>query len=486
LNRWRLLDRTAAAARRHWLLLALLVPGIALRVLAQLAYRPLLLYIDSYVYLDNLPRLDPTTGDPIGYILFLLRPLLAFGNLAVLAAFQHLIGLGMAVAIYALLLRRGTRQWLAALAAAPVLLDAYQVQIEHNLMSDTLFQAMLLAAMAVLTWRRIPGYVAAALGGALLGAAVMVRLVGGPLVLAAIAYVALAGSGRWRRLGLAATVAACFAAPVLGYAIDYYRHTGKFGISSTGRTALYGRVTVFVDCARFQVPVYERPLCPSAPVGQRPMADDLVNGPDSPRWKVRPPPGMSGTRVERDFALRAIKHQPLDFLATVGRDFAKGFAPTRTTSAGDVHVDRWWFPLEYPVWRPGYSMRDAVQAVERYGGGGPAVRRPLAELLQRYQRTVGYTPGPVLGAALLLGLLGATGPSRTRDRRQRAACLLYTATGAGVLFTAALFQFSWRYQLPGLVLLPLAGALGVTVLAPEWKRSPVQVPDRADREAQRP
>ena len=213
-ERWR--DRWAragAAARRHWLILAILAPAIALRVLAQLAYKPLLLYIDSYVYLANLHRLDPTGDYPIGYPLF-LRPLLWLGNLAVVAAIQHLLGLAMGVTIYLLLQRWGVRRWLAALAAAPVLLDAYQVQIEHNLMADTLFMAMLVAVVAVLTWRPRPGFVAAAVAGLLLGAAVVVRLVGEPLVLIAILFVAVAGSGRWRRLGLAAAVAACFAVPV--------------------------------------------------------------------------------------------------------------------------------------------------------------------------------------------------------------------------------------------------------------------------------
>src|SRR6266540_4182550 len=208
-ERWR--DRWAragAAARRHWLILAILAPAIALRVLAQLAYKPLLLYIDSYVYLANLHRLDPTGDYPIGYPLF-LRPLLWLGNLAVVAAIQHLLGLAMGVTIYLLLQRWGVRRWLAALAAAPVLLDAYQVQIEHNLMADTLLMAMLVAVVAVLTWRPRPGFVAAAVAGLLLGAAVVVRLVGEPLVLVAILFVAVAGSGRWRRLGLAATVAAC-------------------------------------------------------------------------------------------------------------------------------------------------------------------------------------------------------------------------------------------------------------------------------------
>jgi hypothetical protein len=482
-ERWRALrGRVTAGARRHWLILAILAPAIALRVLAQLAYKPLLLYIDSYVYLFNLHRLDPTGDYPLGYDLF-LRPLLWLGNLAVVAVVQHLLGLGMGLAIYLLLQRRGVRRWLAALAAAPVLLDAYQVQIEHNLMSDTLFEAMLLAVVAVLTWRRRPGFAAAAVAGVLLGAAVIVRLVGEPLVAAAILFVAVAGSGGWRRLGLAATLAACFAVPVSAYAGFYYSQTGKLGISGTGGAAAYGRVVSFADCSKLRLPSYERVLCPAQPPGSRPDADYLVHAPNASRFKLRPPPGMSSAQVERDFARRVAIHQPLELIAAVGRDFAKGFAPVRATFAGDVQVDRWWFPLDYPVWPPGYPMSAAVHYADRYGGGGPAVQRPLAELLRDYQRA-GYTPGPVIGLALLAGLAGALGAGRTRDASLRAACLLATTMGAGVLLSAATFEFSWRYQLPGLVLLPLAGALGATILFPRRRRPPVpSFPTGVDRQA---
>src|SRR6266699_523645 len=370
--RWDLASMTAAA-RRHWLILAILAPAIALRVLAQLAYKPLLLYIDSYVYLGNLHRLDPTGDYPIGYPLF-LRPLLWLGNLAVVAAIQHLLGLAMGVTIYLLLQRWGVRRWLAALAAAPVLLDAYQVQIEHNLMADTLFMAMLVAVVAVLTWRPRPGFVAAASAGVLLGAAVVVRLVGEPLVLAAILFVAVAGSGRWRRLGLAVTVAACFAIPIGAYAGFYHSRTGTLGISATGGAAAYGRVVSFVDCSKVQLPAYERVLCPTQPLGHRAAADYLVHAPNAPRFKLQPPPGMSRAQVERDFARRVAAQQPLELLGAFGRDFAKGFAPARITFAGDVSVDRWWFPLDYPVWPPGYPLSAAVQAADRYGGGGPGIR----------------------------------------------------------------------------------------------------------------
>src|SRR5215207_6378954 len=108
-------DETGArlwvAARRHWVFLVVLAAGVLLRVVTQIAYRPALLYIDSYRYLGNLHDLDPAqTSQPLGYVLLLLRPVLAAANLAVVAAVHHLIGLGMGVAIYALVVRLGARR----------------------------------------------------------------------------------------------------------------------------------------------------------------------------------------------------------------------------------------------------------------------------------------------------------------------------------------------------------------------------------------
>jgi hypothetical protein len=48
--------------------------------------------------------------------------------------------------------------WLAALATAPLLLDSMQLVIEQYVMSDVLFQALLLAACLLLLRRR-PGAV---------------------------------------------------------------------------------------------------------------------------------------------------------------------------------------------------------------------------------------------------------------------------------------------------------------------------------------
>lgn len=161
------LVRFGRLVREHWLLSALLLAGAVLRVLVSVAYQPALLYIDSFRYLSDAGQFDPGGIDPIGYELFLLGPLLLVGNVGFVVLVQHLLGLGMGVAIYAMLRRFGVLRWIAALATAPVLLDAYQVQIEHNIMSDVLFQALLLAVFVVLTWRGAPRPKRAAVAGVL-------------------------------------------------------------------------------------------------------------------------------------------------------------------------------------------------------------------------------------------------------------------------------------------------------------------------------
>ena len=107
--------------------MVLLAAGLALRIAAQIAYQPALIYVDTLKYLYG----ASPGADPLGYTL-VLRAILVFGSLSLVALAQHVLGLAVAVALYAVLLRRGTSRWLAAVAVAPVLLDAYQVQIEQT------------------------------------------------------------------------------------------------------------------------------------------------------------------------------------------------------------------------------------------------------------------------------------------------------------------------------------------------------------------
>src|ERR1700749_4047328 len=145
--------------RRHWILVLLLTAGLGLRVVTQVAYRPVLFYIDSYKYLTGSGGIDPE-----GYR-FLVAPILWAGNLAVVPAFQHLLGLAMGLAIYIVLGRRGgARRGAGARAAAPILLDAYQRQMEQTLMPDVAFEAFILGGLTILLWKPRPSLTRLILG----------------------------------------------------------------------------------------------------------------------------------------------------------------------------------------------------------------------------------------------------------------------------------------------------------------------------------
>ena len=249
--------RLSALLRRHWLVAVLLLAGLVLRVLAQLAYRPALFYIDTTRYLYSAQG-----NDPVGYRLP-LRVIAELVNLNAVAAVQHLLGLAMAAGIYVLLVRRGCARWLAALATAPVLLDAYQLQAEQTLMPDVLFEALIVAGIVVLAWRPRGTVWLVLAGGLILGAAAPVRQVGEILILPALCYVLVAAGGWRRALGHAGLLCAAFAVPVLAYCTAAYVATGHFWLSHTGVTTTYGRMAAAADCTTLRLPVSQRALCPT-------------------------------------------------------------------------------------------------------------------------------------------------------------------------------------------------------------------------------
>jgi hypothetical protein len=84
--------------------------------------------------------------------------------------------------------------------------------------------------------------------------------------------------------------------------------------------------------------------------------------------------------------------------------------------------------------------------------------------LRYYQLHIGYTPGPVFLFGLLAGLAGIFTFRRRRDPGPVLACVLVTGCAVAVLLGADLYEFSWRYQLPALVTLPVAGVLGIVAV----------------------
>ena len=192
---------TVDLVRRHWMFWLLLAGGLVLRGIAQIAYEPALLFIDSKKYIFGTDFTNTIWGsfDPLGYSLLILRPILLAGrSLAYAALVQHVLGMAMAGALYAVMLRRGVYRWLAALAVAPVLFDAYQLNAEQTIMPDVLFETLLVAGVVLLLWQRRPGLFLVILGGLALGASAPVRQVGEALIAPALIYVVFAAQG-WRR-----------------------------------------------------------------------------------------------------------------------------------------------------------------------------------------------------------------------------------------------------------------------------------------------
>jgi hypothetical protein len=464
---------------QHWLAVALLGIGLALRVLTQVSYHPAIVYIDSVKYLYG----AWPGQDPLGYDAPLKLILLA-GDLGTVELVQHLLGLAVAVLLYVLLLRRGVPRWLAAVAMAPVLLDGYQLQIEATIMPDVWFEALIVAGLACLLWKPVTSWRACIAGGILLGGSALFAQVGEILIIPAVILM-VAEAGGWRQVVKKTVVVACaFALPVLVYCAGNYMLSGHFWLTREGYQSTYGRVAAAADCATLKIPAAESALCPTP--GQQARGPDwLMHGLASPLRFYKAPGGGSTTALISNFNSSVIKQQPLRVFDAIARDSIKLFALSRMTNRGDTRISRWQFQTSYPCILPTVCTNAAgtiILGVNHYAFNGPTDYIPLtssyggqaqvwgpgARILRDYQLSGGYTPGPVFLLSVLIGLAGSLAVLRRRasaaQRQLTLACLAFFTAAASVLVMSDLFEFSWRYQLPALVTLPPAGALGLAAL----------------------
>jgi 4-amino-4-deoxy-L-arabinose transferase-like glycosyltransferase len=487
-----------ALLRRNWLMAILLAAGLVLRVLTQLAYQPALLFIDSIKYLFG----AYAGNDPPGYQLA-LKVFLRVGTLPMVVAVQHLAGLAMAVALYLILRRRGVPPWLAALATAPVLLDAYQLQIEQSIMPDTAFEALIVAGLVGLLWQPRPRAWMVLAAGLALGASATVRQVGEIFILPALVYVLIAVPGWRAKLIKAVALCAAFALPILVISFRNYVTIKHFSLAPYAAGTIYGRAAAAADCATLTLPSYERALCPS-PAQQARGPDWLDHGATSPIKYVTPPAGMHHVPMAANFSRRVFEQQPWRVASAISKDAVKLFALQRVTSPGDTSVTRWQFQRAFPLYPPYITdtrghLRFAqlnpagkvkVIAKGRRYRDQPTVSPGLAGFLRAYQLGGGYTPGPLFLVTLLAGLAGSIGVLRRQaspaQRATATACVLTFLSAVAVLLASDVFEFSWRYQLPALVTLPPAGALGIMVVAgyvADRRRATQQAPGPGGRTA---
>ncbi|HWF82168.1 MAG TPA: hypothetical protein VN695_16420 [Streptosporangiaceae bacterium] len=488
--------------RRHWLASALIAVGLVLRVLAQAAYQPAIVYIDTLKYLyDAWPG-----SDPVGYKIPLKMILALGGNLNTVELVQHLLGIAIAITMYVVLIRRGTPRWLAALAMVPVLFDAYQLQAEAMIMPDVWFEALIVAGLAVLLWQKRPTLQTLIIGAALLGGSTGVRQVGEIMIVPAVVIAIVLGGGLRKVLVNTTAVICAFALAIVLYMGASYELTHHFRISYSQSSLTYGRMAGAADCATLNVSPIVKLLCPTA--------FEKAQGPDWLEHSGQGPLRTFGNKLpitlQPDRAVfisqfnRAVeKQQSLRVIGAVLRDSVKLFALTRETSPGDTPIWRWQFHGYFPVFGQYVSLKNNLLYIKlphklprplaAAYGGRPQVDVPIARFLRSYQIHGGYTPGPLLALCVLAGLIGSALLAFRRRMTPQArelgvACITFFAAAVAVLGISDAFEFSWRYQLPGLVTLPAAGALGIAAIMVFFRRrsepaAPQTVSERAPEPA---
>jgi hypothetical protein len=415
-------ERGREFVRRHRWFFGVLALGAVLRGLAMLGYRPAIWFPDSFTYIVTAVRPSPDLVRPAGYAMF-LRSLEPFHSFAVVALVQHVLGLAMGVLVYTAARRLRAPGWAATLAAVPVLLDAYQIQLEHLLVSDTLFAFLVLAAVRLGLARRVGPGTACAIG-LLVAAATLTRTVGLPLIVALGAWllVRTGGSAR-RRAGIAGVAMAAALLPIIAYGGWFHATHQRIGIVGANGVFLYARTMSFADCSIMKPPPDLAVLCDPRPAEQRPPSQEYVWARDSPLVML---PDITFSEANDDlagrFALLAIRHQPGDYLASALSELARTFTPHRPVYPDPEIYAHYEFPVETPP-RPGrYPAQLGVELATQYAQGpiDTQVVEPFAVVLRGYQAVV-RLPGTVLLAVLLVPPVaaGARLVSRRRSGSRR-------------------------------------------------------------------
>lgn len=456
--------------RNHRLFVVLAVVSLVPRVLATLAFRPALLTADSFLYMQEATVPHLGTIRPSGYslLLWLVRPLPH--PLLVITTLQHLMMIAVAAIVYGLLRYWGLPGWGASLAAVPVLFDTRQIALESYILPDTLFTLTVLLAVVLLITKRTPGRWQCVLAGLLLAYASLLRGNGLPLAVVAAGFLLIRRVG-WRAL---AAGTAAFVLPVLAYALTYHSEYGQFNITSSSGIFLWSRTTSFANCAVIRPPPRLAPLCPNreksvAPLGPAPAwsVPALLDAPtpadfiwaSDAWWRHDAHPGFNAynDKLGRQFALAAIRAQPLDYLRVSARDIAMLFL---SNDRPQTHETMSFTVRPHIPVLPSYYRTD----ISRYAGTTSNTHpvQPYAYFLFLYQLPV-YFPGFVF---LLVVVTGLAGVVRNWRRWGGPAALPWGLAVTSIVVPALITQDLYRYAMVAIPFACVAAGLAFTRVPP--------------------
>ncbi|GGK69745.1 hypothetical protein Sme01_15370 [Sphaerisporangium melleum] len=467
--------------------------GALLRLIAMLGYRPAMWFNDSYEYVSVAlhPRPHPIRPDGYGFWLLILKP---FHSFALVVFTQHLMGLATAVLVYALLRRKfGLPDWGATLATVPVLFDAYQIQLEQMIMSDSMFTLLIVGLVTLVLWHRRLSWRSGVAVGLLLALTALTRSIGLP-ILAVVVVFLLIKRTHWKPI--LAVVTAC-AVPVVAYMGWFSAVNGQFAMTQSDGLILYMRTAKFADCKKIKPDLQREqdliPLCNNPNVERSEFSQLYLwysgLGEVLHRWGTDKF-DRSINDAAGKFARRAIIAQPGDYLSAVTGDLLRSFRWDRPVFPDANTWNQYQFfgkgvsakdperlLTSLPKWPSYLGTTDRDMVAYEQGRASTRVYWPWATVMERYQR-VFFLPGLGLGLALLVGAAGVV----ARWRRLGGPALLpLVAASALVVAPAATAEFDYRYLLPAAPLAFLAAAIAVRHGLRPARRRPV--PDEPAEQA---
>lgn len=458
---------TPQAARGAAIALGTLIGlGVGLRVAFVVAYRPGFLgYPDSGIFYIPAAR-DSLFGDPwhlAGYAAFLRTLHWLEDALLFTIVVQHALGVAAAILLYLAVRRVGKPVWIALVPAAAVLLGGDHVFLEHGVVAESLFTALLAGALYAaarsmdgdgVRWPAAAGALAALSGTTRISAFAFVPLVAAWLLLVPVER------SRWR--ALRGAVAACAGTIViLGYLVAGDIATGQWSLGAKNPYNFYARTATFADCAKFTPPRGTAWLCDRTPHAEdrEPRWYLISGGPLVRRYgsaDVAPP--SAATDVRR-FAFAAALGQPVDWLRTAATDFGKYVdPPANSVRTPDAYVQ----VLVSPYWTP---------IAQRYAGGyydgiRIAERPRVLRTLRDYAELTRFDGVPMV-ALLVLALLA---PIACRDRLRLGAILLVAVAYAILVIPVLTLDYDARYGVPAYGPLAAGAAMGAYGIATRLRR----------------
>jgi hypothetical protein len=461
--------------RTHWLIVVVLVLGTAMRLGMLLALPlPLMQYTDANVYVRAAQEFlfRPEEGRTAGYPLFLRTAHGLSGSVTFPIVLQHLLGLAAALGIYVIGLATRVPRTLAALAAAVWALSGDWLWLEHQLLTEVVGTVLLVAAIVVVVLsRRVTsrGWVVAVVVGLVVAGLAMGAGFTRPALFAALPGVGLCILLLTRltllqRLTSAAVLVVACGMLLVGYLQVQESKTNFSGlVGSSIDLGSYPGIAPLAECPEFRVPRGTSGLCERSDPDTRPGSDYYYWDPTSPgrRLLARRPDLAPAIKL---WAQRATSAEGDAIWETrfdaFGRLFGLGGLKRRMTDQG-IEI----MSLDGSDVRPAGVTVDAIKA---YYGPDSAPNKPAGA---PYGVLVALQPWTRVSGVLLLALLLVTvaGVAAGRGIARRAAVAIGATGWIPALYgTWAGGQFNWRYVVPSVPLIALAGMAAIAALL--WRR----------------